>query len=216
MMQPPKITIGRSIKLPKGSSIFQEGDSGKEMYVVSSGEVRIFISGRNRSLTLSCLHRGDFFGEMAILEDQPRSASAEALTDIELVALSQSDFVFLVQQHPEIAMKVLGRFSHRLRDANHLIELLLLGDLTGNIIHYLVKMALTQSGSNTRLPREWFLPVDLSSLSAELAVNSEELSVVLNELERMGIIIRADEGIIIKKHKKLKYYLEYLEWKTGI
>ncbi|MBN1356779.1 Crp/Fnr family transcriptional regulator [bacterium] len=210
---PMPVTFGTHLQFARGQRIFNFGDPGTEMYVILSGQVKIFMPSGQFDLILTKLNKGDFFGEMALLEDLPRTAGAEALEDSELIALSQKDFKFLIQQHPEIAMKVLGKLSARLRDADHLIELLLLGDSTSRVIHVLVKMALKQFGSKEKLPREWFLPVSRQDLARESGVSEAEIDRVLDELERLKLTTRGKDGIIIKQHKKMKHYLEYLELK---
>jgi CRP/FNR family transcriptional regulator, cyclic AMP receptor protein len=208
-----QVTFGKHLRFKETARIFTEGQSGSEMYVILSGKVRIFISSGNYSLTLAKLKKGDFFGEMALLEELPRSASAEAINDVELIALEKDDFKFLIQQHPDIAMKVLGKFSARLRDADHLIGLLLMGDETGQILHFIVKQALLYYGSEQNLPKEWFLPMNCASLAELSGINYDNVDAVLKELERIGILSIGEEGFIVTKHRKLKYYLEYLGWK---
>ena len=207
------VSFGRHMVFKPGSRIFSEGDTGNEMYVILSGKVRILISSGEHLLTLAKLKKGDFFGEMALLEQLPRSASAEAVNDVELIALGADDFKFLVQQHPEIAMKVLGKFSARLRDADHLIQLLLLGDSTGTIIHQLVKTALLHYGTKN-LPQEWVLAISVRDLTDMTGVSNEHVLAVLSELDRMGLASYDGHQIKVHKHRKLKYYLEYLDWKT--
>ncbi|HPQ40833.1 MAG TPA: cyclic nucleotide-binding domain-containing protein, partial [bacterium] len=166
MTDRPKISggIGRRLLYKKGERIFSEGQPGKEMYVVESGRIKIFLTAQDRELTLAVLQKGDFFGEMALLEDLPRSASAAAIDTTRLIAIGKGDFKFLIQEHPEIAMKVLGRFSTRLRDADNLINLLLLGDMTGCVIHEIVKQVLMQFGSEDNIPKECSIPLTVALL----------------------------------------------------
>jgi CRP/FNR family transcriptional regulator, cyclic AMP receptor protein len=213
IVKPPKSSIGKYLKFEKGAAIFHEGDPGCEMYVIMSGKIRIFISTGGRPLTLAFAKKGDFFGEMSLLEELPRSASAETVEDAELIALGKTDFKFLIQQHPDIAMKVLARFSTRLRNADHLIELLLLGDMTGRVIHGLVKQALVHYGSHTKIPKEWFLPMSIEVFASESGLTVVQVEKGLKELERIGLVTTGIDGVIIRKHRKLKHYIEYLDWK---
>lgn len=208
------IQLGKHLEFSKGQNIFTAGDLGSEMYVILSGSVRIFIYSGESTLTLVHLKKGDFFGEMALLENLPRSASAEALHDVELVALKQNDFKFLIQQHPDIAMRVLGKFSSRLRDADNLIELLLLEDNTGNVLHCLVKIALTQYKSRKKIPDKCLLSISLESLAEMSNIDLQTTENVIKELNRKGLVTTASNGIELQKHKKLNYYLKYLEWKS--
>jgi len=82
-----------------GDIIFREGDEARELFVVKSGEVRIQLGNR----TLAELSANDVFGEMALIDNEPRSATALAVTDVELVAVSEKQFLFLVSQTPYFA-----------------------------------------------------------------------------------------------------------------
>jgi CRP-like cAMP-binding protein len=97
-----------------GSVIFREGDEAHELFVVKSGQVRIQIGNR----TVTELAADSIFGEMALIDNEPRSATAIAVTDVELVAVSEKQFLFLVGQTPYFALKVMRVLAQRLRATN--------------------------------------------------------------------------------------------------
>jgi len=97
-----------------GSIIFREGDEAHELFVIKSGEVRIQIGNR----TITELGADSVFGEMALIDSEPRSATAVAITDVELVAVSEKQFLFLVSQTPYFALKVMRVLAQRLRATN--------------------------------------------------------------------------------------------------
>ena len=106
-----------------GTIIFSEGDLGLTMYVIESGEVEIFkrIGGSDR--VLAKLGKGDFFGEMCMLEDAfPRSATAVATSDVEAVIIDQSAFTYILRHNPEIAVRMMRKLTDRLRRTNELLE----------------------------------------------------------------------------------------------
>jgi CRP-like cAMP-binding protein len=94
-----------------GEIIFKEGDEAHQLFVIKSGEVRIQSGNR----TLAELSTNHIFGEMALIDDAPRSATAVAVTDVELVAVSEKQFLFLVSQTPFFALKVMRVLARRLR-----------------------------------------------------------------------------------------------------
>jgi hypothetical protein len=100
-----------------GERVFDEGQSGTEMFIIQNGQVEILkaVDGEERRLAL--LEEGDFFGEMAILEDLPRTASARAVTECTLVRIDRNTFDQLVKHDPEIAIRMLRKLSFRLREA---------------------------------------------------------------------------------------------------
>jgi CRP-like cAMP-binding protein len=106
-----------------GQSIFVEGEVGTEMFVIQSGTVEICKRSRpGEEKLLATLEKGDFFGEMSILEDVPRTASARAKTDCELVRINQSTFDEMLRHNAEIAVRMLRKLSRRLRETTKLLE----------------------------------------------------------------------------------------------
>ena len=99
-----------------GDTIFREGDTGTEMYIIQKGDIEIVKSYGPETRRLALPEVGDFFGEMSLLEDMPRDASALALTDHRLIRIDHSTFDQMVQENPEIAVRMLRKLSRRLRD----------------------------------------------------------------------------------------------------
>ncbi len=99
----------RAVK--EGTLIFQEGDEADGLFVIKSGQVGIRLGNR----TLAELTANSIFGEMALIDDAPRSATAVAMTDVELVPISEKQFLFLVSQTPFFALKVMRVLARRLR-----------------------------------------------------------------------------------------------------
>jgi CRP/FNR family transcriptional regulator, cyclic AMP receptor protein len=97
-----------------GSVIFREGDEARELFVIKSGQVRIQIGNR----TVTELGADSIFGEMALIDNEPRSATAIAMSDVELVPVSEKQFLFLVSQTPYFALKVMRVLAQRLRATN--------------------------------------------------------------------------------------------------
>jgi len=106
-----------------GDVIFSEGDLGLQMYVIESGEVEIRKRFGKKDRVLAVLGKGDFFGEMCMLEEEiPRSATALALTDVEAVMIDRSAFTFILKHNPEITIRIMRKLVRRLRQTTHLLE----------------------------------------------------------------------------------------------
>ncbi len=106
-----------------GEVIFQEGDLGLAMYVIEKGEVEIRKKLGNEDRVLAVLGKGDFFGEMCMLEDDvPRSATAIALVDVEAVSIDRSAFTFILKHNPEITIRIMRKLVRRLRQTTQLFE----------------------------------------------------------------------------------------------
>ena len=102
----------------KSEVIFEEGSTGSEMYLIYSGRVLLSIrQNGTRQIPLVVLNPGDFFGEMALVDDSPRSATASAVeNDTELIVMDRARFMFMVRQQPEFALSLMHTLCRRLRD----------------------------------------------------------------------------------------------------
>jgi CRP-like cAMP-binding protein len=110
-----------------GHVLFHEGEDGEDMYIVQTGKVAIKKRLKDGEATLAVLEKGDFFGEMAILERQPRSASAEVIEEGDLIVISGEVFGDMIKANPEIAVRMLRKQSIRLRETNKQLEQALKG-----------------------------------------------------------------------------------------
>ncbi len=124
-------------EFPAGAVVFEEGDPGSRMYVIQSGEVRIVKRVGNRAITLAHLGAGEAFGEMALLEGQPRSATAIVAAPSRILEIDEAAFADLVRRNGEIALRLLRRLSARLREANRQIRNFLSADAMGRAVEVL-------------------------------------------------------------------------------
>ena len=107
----------------RASYVFREGDLGTEMYIIHEGQVEIIKHDPATSeQLLAVLEKGDFFGEMALLEELPRTASARALTDVKLLQINGSTFDQMLRDNPEIAVRMMRKLSRRLRETDDLLK----------------------------------------------------------------------------------------------
>ena len=109
----------------KGDYIFREGDEGDEMYIIQTGRVSIQKVIAGKKTPISVLEKGDFFGEMSVLERLPRTADAEALEDADLITINSQTFGEMIRSNPEIAVRMLRKYSMRMREFSDQLELLL-------------------------------------------------------------------------------------------
>jgi CRP/FNR family cyclic AMP-dependent transcriptional regulator len=122
---------------PAGAVVFEEGDPGSRMYVIRSGEVRILKRVGAREIELARLGAGEAFGEMALLEARPRSATAVVASAARILEIDEAAFEDLVRRNGEIALRLLRRLSGRLRDANRQIRNFLSADEMGRAVEVL-------------------------------------------------------------------------------
>lgn len=110
------------LEVAAGDFVFQEGDLGLDMYIIQDGQVAILKEFKGEEKQLAILSRGDFFGEMSILEDVPRTASAKALTACRLLQINGSSFDQMLRKNPEIAVRMMRKLSRRLRETDRLLR----------------------------------------------------------------------------------------------
>ncbi len=101
----------------KGETIFNQGEKGDRAYVIFEGEVEVFVTENGQDKVISVLKPGELFGELALIEDDVRSAGARARVATELMMLEKKEFFNVILNNPEVTMEVLALFSRRLRNA---------------------------------------------------------------------------------------------------
>lgn len=112
-----------SKRLDENEVLFHAGDFGESMFIVKSGEVELFIKDTaGQKIILKVAEAGDIFGEIAMLDQRPRSASAIALTTSELFVLDRDDLLLLFQKKPDAALNMLAAMSAMLRQADNLLR----------------------------------------------------------------------------------------------
>ena len=137
----------RERRYPKGSMILAQGDPGEALYLLAAGQVKVvLIHEDGREVILSVLGVGAFFGEMALLDQEPRSAHVVAMTDSLLLQLRREDFQARLRSGPEVAIALLRELSRRLRRADETLASLMLLDVNGRIANLLLELASEEGG----------------------------------------------------------------------
>lgn len=110
------------VSVPSGAFVFEEGELGTEMYIIQEGKVEILQRVGGESRQRAVLEKGDFFGEMSLLEDLPRNASARALADSRLLKIDGTTFDQMLRDNPEIGVRMMRKLSRRLREADRMLR----------------------------------------------------------------------------------------------
>ncbi|MDH5282735.1 MAG: cyclic nucleotide-binding domain-containing protein, partial [Gemmatimonadota bacterium] len=137
----------RERSFPKGSVIVFEDDPGDALYLVARGQVKVVLIGEDgREVILSVLGEGNFFGEMSLIDEKPRSATVIAMVDSVVLVLRREDFQSRLRTSPEIAIALLRELSRRLRRADEKIGSLVLLDVNGRLADLLLRLAEEEGG----------------------------------------------------------------------
>ena len=154
-----------------GDMIFSQGDLGTEMFIIQDGEVEIIKHINGESHILSHLEKGDFFGEMALLEAAPRTADAIAKTEVKVLIINGSRFDDMLKKNPEIAVRIIRKYSKRLREANTLLERLVGREVDADHVALdATQMKPNEKGTRHRL-------VDVATGTAYFFSNGDETTI---------------------------------------
>ncbi len=190
--------VTREREYPKNSVILFEDDPGDALYVVSSGQVKVVLIGEDgREVILSVLGDGDFFGEMALIDDEPRSAHVIAMRDSQLLVLRRDDFQAQLEANPKIALKLLRVLVQRLRGADQKIGGLVLLDVNGRVARLLLDLADESGGP--KITRR----LTHHTIAQMIGSSRETVSRAMRELVDRGLIDVTRREIAIKDREGL-------------
>lgn len=179
-------------RYPRNALIVRSGDETDALYIILSGRVKVLIQDdEGHEVILSTLGPHDFFGEMGLLDDQPRSASVETLEPCEMLRLSKAGFVTCMKDNFDLAMRIIRNLVKRLRDADRKIESLALIDVYGRVARLLLDMAEEVDG-------KWLVQhaPPKQEIARMIGASREMVSRVVKDLQEKGLI-RAERRKIL-------------------
>ena len=198
----------------KGTVLFQEGEPGKDMFVLQSGKISISKKVRDVEKVLAVLGPGEFFGEMAIISNKPRNATATVMEDAKLLVIDPKTFEAMIRGNAEIAVRMIKKLAERLSEADAQIENLLLSDPASRVVHQVLQVCQTRGR-----PMEEGIEVDfpVRELPQLIGVGEPAIRHMLDRLERAGLIERSGDRLTVYDTARLHDFLQYLEmkWKFG-
>jgi CRP/FNR family transcriptional regulator, cyclic AMP receptor protein len=201
-------------EFPKGTVLFREGETGKEMFVLQAGRVVITKTVRDTDKTLAVLGPGEFFGEMALISNKPRNATAVVEEASRLLVIDPKTFEGMIRGNSEIAVRMIKKLAERLGEADAQIENLLLTDPSSRVVHQILQACQTRGR-----PMEEGVEIDfnLRELPRLTGVGEPGIRTMLDRMERSGLVERSGDRLIVRDTARLGDYLNYLElrWKFG-
>jgi CRP/FNR family transcriptional regulator, cyclic AMP receptor protein len=188
----------------KGQFIFQQGDPGLCLYLVESGKVKITsLSAEGKGLVLNLFGPGDFFGELALLDGEPRSADAVAQEACQLLLLQRDDFMRFLEARPHVAIKLLATVSSRLRHTTQQIEDMVFFDLPARLARVLLELpeAELTSAEGERVITSRPTQAELAEM---VGATRESVNKWLGAYEEQGLIRREGNQLIILQPEALR------------
>lgn len=175
--------LTRERTYPKGSVILFQGDPGDSLYVLRQGRAKVVLIGEDgREVILGVLEPGAHFGELALIDDQPRSAHVIAMEDSQLLILRREDFRRRVEANPSVAWALLTELSRRLRRADQKIGGLVLLDVPGRISRLLLD--LSSESNNGTIDK----PLTHQTIAQMIGASRETVSRAMKEFQQEGLI----------------------------
>jgi CRP/FNR family transcriptional regulator, cyclic AMP receptor protein len=169
---------------PRDSAVIAAGDPADALYVVISGRLKVVVSGNEgREAILAILNRGDFFGEIGLIDQEPRSATVVTLEPCELLTITRTDFMKCLQKNFDLAMNVIRGLVERIREADGKIGSLALMDVCGRVARLLMEMAETVDGQRVVTRK-----LQKKQIAKMIGASREMVTRVMKEMETSGHI----------------------------
>jgi len=184
--------------------IFHQGDPADHMHIILEGRIRISVaSDDGREMSLALLQPGEFFGEMALLDNSNRSATATAIVPSETIVLFRQDFLEFLSDNPEVASEVNRTLVQRLRSSNQMLGDMVFLDVPTRVAKQLLALVetyLEDGAVDGVIP----VPVSQDELAHLVGASRETVSRALNNYRRMGILSTSNRLVTINDLSRLE------------
>jgi CRP/FNR family transcriptional regulator, cyclic AMP receptor protein len=191
--------VAKSRRYAKDDVVFHADESGDIFCLIREGQVKVtMISPEGKEIILTMFGPGEFFGEMALLDDEPRSATVVATEPLDVVTIWRSDFLQILQENFSIAKKVLAELSRRLRKMSNRIESLATMDVYGRLARFFLDLA-AESG----VPRDdGYVSVirpTHQAIANTIGTSRETVSRLIHDLMRQDLLLSEGKTIFLRK-----------------
>lgn len=197
--------VAKPRRYARDEVVIREDERGDVLCLIKQGRVKISMtSPEGKEIILSTLGPGEFFGEMALLDDEPRSASVIATEKLEVLTIWRSDFLELLKQNFAITRRLLAEMSKRLRDASSRIESLATMDVYGRLARYLLELAATQG----REAPDGYIAVTRpthQAIANTIGTSRETVSRLIHELMEQGLLLSEGKTIYLRSEALRKF-----------
>lgn len=199
-----QVAVPRSY--PKGARVFHEGDESDACYLIRTGEVRVTREHSDgRAIALATLGAGEIFGELAMLDGGVRSASVEALTDIELLALSAADMRGLLERNADITAKLVVALTRRVRETNERVASQSFQTVPSRVAGVLSQLVAEEDADPAR--EGVTIRMNQADLAQLAGTSRESVSRFLAVLERAGVVRVGRGRVTVLEPDRLRAYI---------
>lgn len=201
---------GMEKKLTSGEVLFKEGDKGDVMYLIREGKIKIAKGHGDDEKVLAVLKEGDFFGEMAIIDNSPRSASAIAASEVSLLVIDKDTFRSKIKENPLIEY-VLETLSRRLRTTDEQIRLLTIKSEERRVVAFIITKA-KEIGKKIDTGIQ-ITPLSDGTVAHITGIEEGKIRNYIDNLQKAGLVTRQENALVIRGIEDLDDYLRYIALK---
>ena len=192
-------SVAKTRRYAKDDVIFHADESGDVFCVIREGKVKItMISPEGKEIILTMMGPGEFFGEMALLDDAPRSATVIALEPLEVVTIWRSDFLQILSENFSITRKILAELSRRLRSASNRIESLATMDVYGRLARFFLDLA-ARSGKTLENGYVSVRRPTHQAIANTIGTSRETVSRLIHDLMKQNLLLSEGKTIYLRK-----------------
>lgn len=189
-------SCGVTKNYPKHTVLIQEGDLSDSLYIILSGKVKIYVSDDNgKEVILRTQKEGEYFGELALMDARPRSASVMTLEKSRLAVVSKAIFNNCLKEHPDFALKLLCALAQRVRSLTESVRNLALLDVYGRVAHTLLDLAIEKEGKLIIEERPTH-----QEIAQRVGASREMVSRIMGDLAAGGYIEVTPKTIVIPRN----------------
>ena len=180
---------------PANTVLITEGDTTDSLYVILDGEVKVYVSDANgKEAILNLMGPGEYFGELALLDDSPRSASVVTMSPTKVMIISKSDFKRCLASNPDLAFNMIRSLTQQVRSLTDSVKNLALMDVYGRVAHMLLDLAKEKDGR--QIIEQRLTHQDIASM---VGSSREMVSRILKDLSTGGYITVNKSTIVINE-----------------
>jgi CRP/FNR family cyclic AMP-dependent transcriptional regulator len=195
-------------QLMPGEVLFREGETGEEMFFIRKGKIKVSLGEEDQEKVLAILKEGDFFGEMAVIDGSPRSATATAIEETDLLIIDKESFVSKINENPLVAY-VIEILAKRVRVLDEQLKYLTIKSDEERIIHFILargKQQGTPLDEGVRLEK-----VTADDVAHITGVEKAKVVEYLDRLAQVDLIRLSENAITIRSVPDLDEYIRYLK-----
>ncbi len=180
-------------RLPKNTVVINEGDDSRSFYVIIEGQVKVYLTDENgKEIVLNQQGAGEYFGEIALLDEGLRSASVITLQKSQFAVLNQQAFSECISDNPQISLKIMQGLTQRLRALSNNVRSLALMDVYGRVARLLLDEAVDQNGIKLIENK-----LTQNDIAARIGASSKMVGRIMQDLKKGGYIRKDDKRLVI-------------------